>query len=69
MIIRITATAICGSDLHLYDNFMSAMKKGDVVGHEPTGEVVEIGSAVKITDTDGGDNAQQRRIADTKDEP
>ncbi len=42
-IIRITSTAICGSDLHLYDGFVPAMKAGDVLGHEPMGEVVEVG--------------------------
>lgn len=42
-IIRITSTAICGSDLHLYDGFIPAMKKGDVLGHEFMGEVVEVG--------------------------
>ncbi|HEU4327482.1 MAG TPA: zinc-dependent alcohol dehydrogenase, partial [Roseiflexaceae bacterium] len=46
-IIKITSTAICGSDLHLYDGFMPTMEKGDVLGHEPMGEVVEVGSAVK----------------------
>src|SRR3954463_10920970 len=45
-IIKITATAICGSDLHLYDGYMPTMEKGDVLGHEPMGEVVEVGSAV-----------------------
>ncbi|HRI49368.1 MAG TPA: zinc-dependent alcohol dehydrogenase [Pseudomonadota bacterium] len=45
-IIRITSTAICGSDLHLYDGLMPTMKQGDVLGHEPMGEVVEVGSAV-----------------------
>jgi len=44
-IIRITSTAICGSDLHLYDGYVPAMKPGDVLGHEFMGEVVEIGSA------------------------
>jgi threonine dehydrogenase-like Zn-dependent dehydrogenase len=33
-VIRITSTAICGSDLHLYDGFIPTMKKGDVLGHE-----------------------------------
>jgi len=46
-IVKITATAICGSDLHLYDGYMPTMKHGDVLGHEPMGEVVEVGSAVK----------------------
>jgi threonine dehydrogenase-like Zn-dependent dehydrogenase len=47
VIIRITATGICGSDLHLYDGFMPTMQAGDVLGHEPMGIVVEVGSAVK----------------------
>ena len=42
-IIRITSTAICGSDLHLYDGYIPTMKKGDVLGHEFMGEVVEVG--------------------------
>ena len=45
-IVRITATAICGSDLHLYDGYMPTMEKGDVLGHEAMGEVVEVGSAI-----------------------
>jgi threonine dehydrogenase-like Zn-dependent dehydrogenase len=45
-VIRITSTAICGSDLHLYDGFMPTMEAGDVLGHEPMGEVVEIGHQV-----------------------
>ncbi len=47
VIIRITATAICGSDLHLYDGLMPTMQAGDVMGHEPMGIVVEVGSDVK----------------------
>lgn len=46
-IIRITATAICGSDLHLYHHGESVMEKGYVVGHEPMGIVEEVGSEVK----------------------
>lgn len=46
VIVRITSTAICGSDLHLYDGYMPTMEKGDILGHEPMGEVVEVGSAV-----------------------
>jgi threonine dehydrogenase-like Zn-dependent dehydrogenase len=42
-IIRITSTAICGSDLHLYDGYVPSMKPGDVLGHEFMGEVVEVG--------------------------
>src|SRR5690349_5898918 len=45
-IIKITSSGICGSDLHLLDGYMPTMKSGDVLGHEPMGEVVEIGSAV-----------------------
>ena len=44
-IIRVTSTAICGSDLHLYDGYIPAMKPGDILGHEFMGEVVETGSA------------------------
>jgi len=46
-IIKITATAICGSDLHLLDGYQPTMKSGDILGHEPMGVVVEVGSAVK----------------------
>ena len=45
-IVRITSTAICGSDLHLYETLGPYMHKGDIVGHEPMGVVVEVGSAV-----------------------
>lgn len=45
-IIRVTSTAICGSDLHLYGGFMPGMQAGDIVGHEFMGEVVELGSGV-----------------------
>ena len=47
VVIRITSTAICGSDLHLYDGYMPTMEKGDIVGHEPMGEVIEVGAEVK----------------------
>lgn len=43
-IIKVTATAICGSDLHLYNGLMPTMESGDILGHEFMGEVVEIGS-------------------------
>lgn len=46
-IIRITSTAICGSDLHLYNGFVKTMEEGDILGHEFMGEVVETGSGVK----------------------
>jgi threonine dehydrogenase-like Zn-dependent dehydrogenase len=44
-VIRVTSTAICGSDLHLYDGYIPSLKPGDVLGHEFMGEVVEAGSA------------------------
>jgi threonine dehydrogenase-like Zn-dependent dehydrogenase len=46
-IVRITSTAICGSDLHLYNGFIPTMRKGDILGHEFMGEVVEIGPEVR----------------------
>src|ERR671932_1447997 len=46
-IVRITTTAICGSDLHLYDGFIPTMQPGDILGHEFMGEVVELGPGVK----------------------
>jgi threonine dehydrogenase-like Zn-dependent dehydrogenase len=45
-IVRITSTAICGSDLHLYNGFIPTMEEGDVLGHEFMGEVVEVGPDV-----------------------
>ena len=45
-IIKITATAICGSDLHLYDGVIPTMESGDILGHEFMGEVVELGKGV-----------------------
>ncbi len=46
-IVKITSTAICGSDLHIYDGYIPTMEKGDVLGHEFMGEIVEVGSSVK----------------------
>jgi threonine dehydrogenase-like Zn-dependent dehydrogenase len=43
-ILKVTATTICGSDLHLYDGYIPAMQRGDVLGHEFIGDVVEVGS-------------------------
>jgi threonine dehydrogenase-like Zn-dependent dehydrogenase len=45
-IIKITSTAICGSDLHLYDGYIPAMEEGDILGHEFMGHVVEVGPGV-----------------------
>jgi threonine dehydrogenase-like Zn-dependent dehydrogenase len=46
-IIRITSTAICGSDLHLFNGFIPTMERGDILGHEFMGEVVEVGRGVR----------------------
>ncbi|MBN9387270.1 MAG: glutathione-dependent formaldehyde dehydrogenase [Chloroflexi bacterium] len=45
-IVKITTTAICGSDLHLYDGVIPTMEKGDILGHEFMGEIVEVGKEV-----------------------
>ena len=47
VVIKVTSTAICGSDLHLFDGFVPMMKEGDIIGHEPMGIVEEAGSDVK----------------------
>ena len=46
-IVRITSTAICGSDLHLYDHYIPRMKEGDVLGHEFMGEVIQSDASAK----------------------
>jgi threonine dehydrogenase-like Zn-dependent dehydrogenase len=46
-IVKISSTAICGSDLHLYNGLIPTLKKGDIIGHEFMGEVVEVGPGVK----------------------
>ena len=46
-IVKVTKTAICGSDLHLYNGFVPGMMSGDILGHEFMGEVVEVGKGVK----------------------
>lgn len=51
-IIRITRSAICGSDLHLYDGYIPSMQKGDILGHEFMGEVVETGKASPLRNGD-----------------
>lgn len=45
-ILKITSTAICGSDLHIYDGYIPTMQPGDIIGHEFMGEIVEVGKAV-----------------------
>lgn len=54
-IIRVTSTCICGSDLHLMNGFVPTMCLGDVLGHEPMGEVVEVGSEAKAKGLNVGD--------------
>ena len=46
-IIKVTACAICGSDLHIFDGIIPDMRNGDVLGHETMGEVVEVGSGLR----------------------
>jgi threonine dehydrogenase-like Zn-dependent dehydrogenase len=46
-ILKVTATTICGSDLHLYDGYVPAMQRGDILGHEFIGEVVELGDVAR----------------------
>jgi threonine dehydrogenase-like Zn-dependent dehydrogenase len=46
-IVQITTTCICGSDLHMYDGYIPTMERGDIVGHEFMGRIVEVGSEVK----------------------
>ncbi len=48
-ILKITSTAICGSDLHLYDGYIPTMRAGDILGHEFMGEVVEVGAKSTLT--------------------
>ena len=47
VIVKVTSTAICGSDLHLFDGYIPAMEKGDILGHEFMGEIVETGGGVE----------------------
>ena len=46
-IVKVTRAAICGSDLHLYGGYIPTMRKGDILGHEAMGEVVEVGTEVR----------------------
>jgi len=54
-IVKITSTCICGSDLHLYDGYIPTMQKGDILGHEFMGEVVEVGPGVAADKIKVGD--------------
>jgi threonine dehydrogenase-like Zn-dependent dehydrogenase len=54
-IVKITSTAICGSDLHLLDGYVPSMQNGDIMGHEFMGEVVEVGPDVDASKVKVGD--------------
>ncbi|MFI0169614.1 zinc-dependent alcohol dehydrogenase [Streptomyces sp. NPDC017095] len=54
-IVRVTSTAICGSDLHLLDGYVPTMEKGDIMGHEFMGEVVEVGPGISADKLRVGD--------------
>jgi threonine dehydrogenase-like Zn-dependent dehydrogenase len=54
-IVKVTSTAICGSDLHLLDGYVPTMESGDIMGHEFMGEIVEVGSGVDRTKVNVGD--------------
>ena len=58
-IVRVTSTAICGSDMHLYTVLAPFLTKGDILGHEFMGEVVEVGAGEVL-----GDHHQGRRQTD-----
>jgi len=45
-ILKVTSTAICGSDLHIYGGYIPTVQQGDIIGHEFMGEIVEVGSGV-----------------------
>jgi threonine dehydrogenase-like Zn-dependent dehydrogenase len=49
-IVKVTASSVCGSDLHLIDGYLPGMREGDILGHEFVGEVVEVGPAVRTLD-------------------
>jgi len=61
-IVKITSTAICGSDLHLYDGFIPTMEQGDILGHEFMGEIVELGSAFQTGDV--SENGKSLAVGD-----
>src|SRR5438045_3481873 len=54
-IVKITSTCICGSDLHLYDGFIPTMQKGDILGHEFMGEIVDVGHGISADKLKKGD--------------
>jgi threonine dehydrogenase-like Zn-dependent dehydrogenase len=46
-IVRVRASSVCGSDLHLINGYLPAMREGDILGHEFMGEVIEVGPGVR----------------------
>ena len=58
-VIKVTSTAICGSDLHLYEILTPFMEEGDILGHEPMGIVEEVGT--NVTSVKKGDRVVERR--------
>ena len=64
-IVRITSTAICGSDLHLYDGYIPTMEKGDILGHEFMGEVVEVGRGCRTCRSATASSCRSRSPAAT----
>ena len=58
-VIKVTACAICGSDLHLLDGYQPSMESGDILGHENMGEVIELGS--EVTNLKVGDRVRTPR--------
>ena len=62
-IVKVTSTAICGSDLHLLDGYVPTMQRGDVIGHEFMGEVVEVGDGIGPDQLRVGDRVVVRPAA------
>jgi threonine dehydrogenase-like Zn-dependent dehydrogenase len=64
-IVKVTSTAICGSDLHLYNGFLPLMEPGDILGHEFMGEVVEVGPACTTSRSATASSSRSRSRAAT----
>ena len=63
-IVKVTACAICGSDLHIYDGVIPSMEHGDIVGHESMGEVVEVPSPSPAANASSAAAASIRAASD-----
>ena len=59
-VIKVTSTAICGSDLHLYDGYIPTLRAGDILGHEFMGEVVETGVIARSEAVPEGELAERK---------